>query len=522
MGVKLGIDLGTNNVVVATMEGDKPIVCEFEEGYLVPSYVLLEDSLNPVIGEVAKEEWQSGNPNCYRRFKLDMGKDVTYPSGVTPEQLTQFLLAGIENYLLGDETTMSEIEEIEEVVVSVPHGWDPMRREATMNAISAAGLHLKALISEPVAAAAYYYYCRQKKEGSQKVLVCDMGGGTFDISLVEVIADTKITVIDSINNEKAGMWADAYLVQYFAREFNERFLLNIPCKDIESDILNTKDLNIREWLKEAEVVKETLNSRKIGLGQRKTIEVRPILSYGEHIVKLQITYDQMTELLAPLMEEGKATIQKLLGQNPKHQPDLVVLAGGMGKMLLVQEMVAQATGHPLEDLMGFGIEADRAIARGAALVAYDKIQIQERLLHSIGIAAEVREREKKSKLVNHIIVDKGTPIPFDKPVSTIGKYYFTTTKMNQEKIDLIVVYGDEENVEECEEAFEVDFKLPFPVEKGTPYDFWVEVDGNGVAKVGVEGKGVDGKVIFQGEILKKVRHYLQAEPIAQSDNHAVV
>jgi len=503
MSVKLGIDLGTSNVVLARMlgtafQGDEIIVCEFDDGYLVPSYVLLEEKEKPVIGKVAKEEWQSGNKHCYSRFKLDMGTNKVYPSGLTPEQLTRILIAGIKEELLGNITTISPIDEIEEVLVSVPHGWDSMRREATMKAVEEAELSVKALISEPVAAAAYY--CRQNKEGTQKVLVCDMGGGTFDISLVEVVANTKITVIDSINNEKAGLWADAYLVAHFAEVFKARFGLNIPCEDIESDILNSPDANIRGWLKEAELVKESLNSRRLKLSASE-IAVRPTLSYEQYTAKIQITYSQLTELLSPLVETSRTTLEKLLRKHPK--PDLVVLAGGMGKMLLVQEMVAEATGHSLDELMDFGVEADRAIARGAALVAHDKIQIQEILLHSIGIAAEARR--KRGKLFNHIIVEKSTPIPFEAPFSTYGKYYLTTQRANQEKIDIKVVYGEARNIDECDKIVDIEFILPYPVEKGTPYDFWVHVDENGIVKVGVQGKGVDGKIVWEGEILNAVQ-----------------
>ncbi len=509
MSVKLGIDLGTSNVVLARMpvaqrrgeadfQGDEIIVCEFDDGYLIPSYVLLEEE--PVIGKVAKEEWQSGNKHCHSRFKLDIGTNKVYPSGVTPEQLTRMLIAGIKEEFLGGTSTISPIDKIEEVVVSVPHGWDSMRREATMKAVEEAGLSVKALISEPVAAAAYY--CRQNKEGAQKVLVCDMGGGTFDISLVEVVANTKITVIDSINNEKAGLWADAYLVAHFAKEFNERFGLNIPCEDIESDILNSHDANIRGWLREAESVKESLNSRRLKLSSLE-IAVRPVLSYEEHTEKIQITYSQLTELLSPLVETSRTTLEKLLRKHSK--PDLVVLAGGMGKMLLIQEMVAEATGRSLDELMDFGVEADRAIARGTALVAYDKIQIQEILLHSIGIAAEARRKNGKERLLNHIIVEKCTPIPFETPFSTHGKYYLTTPRANQEKIDIKVVYGEARNIDECDKIVDVEFKLPYPVEKGTPYDFWVHVDENGIVKVGVQGKGVDGKIVWEGEILNTVR-----------------
>jgi len=497
MSVKLGIDLGTSNVVLARMQGDEIIVCEFDEGYLVPSYVLLEEEGNPVTGKVAKEEWQNGNEHCYSRFKLDMGTNSVYQSGVTPEQLTRMLIAGIKGELLGGKTTISRMNEIEEAVVSVPHGWDSTRREATMKAVEKAGLSVKALISEPVAAAAYY--CWQIREGAQKVLVCDMGGGTFDISLVEVVANTKITVIDSINNEKAGLWADAYLVRHFAKEFNERCGLNIPCEDIDSDILNSPGVHIRGWLKEAESVKESLNSRRLKLSAR-NITVRPTLSHEEYTEKIQITYSQLTELLSPLVETSRATLEKLLNKHPK--PDLVVLAGGMGRMLLIQEMIAESTGRSIDELMNFGMEADRAIARGAALVAYDKIQIQEILLHSIGIAAEARGENGRGKLLNHIIVQKGTPIPFEAPFSTQGKYYLTTPRANQEKIDIKVVYGEERNIDECDKIVDVEFRLPYPVEKGTPYDFWGYVDENGILKVGVQGKGVDGEIVWEGEILK--------------------
>lgn len=156
MNIKLGIDLGTSNVVVATMKENALYEFDLGEGFLLPSYVYFESEDTPIVGEIAKDEWERGAENCYRRFKLDMGRGISYAPGITPERLTQYLIEHIQKTLLGGEQSVGEIDAIDEVVVTVPHGWLPDQREATKKAVTDAGLNVKELVSELVAAAAYY------------------------------------------------------------------------------------------------------------------------------------------------------------------------------------------------------------------------------------------------------------------------------------------------------------------------------------------------------------------------------
>jgi molecular chaperone DnaK (HSP70) len=530
MNIKLGIDLGTSNVVVATIPPgiDKPYVYDcWEDGScLLPSYVWLESEDNPIVGKIAKDEWERGAENCYRRFKLDMGRGISYAPGITPERLTQHLIEQIKNTLLGGEQSVGEIDAIDEVVVTVPHGWLPDQREATKKAVTDAGLKVKELVSEPVAAAAYYSYFHKKGgkqttphpgplpngEGEDVVLVCDIGGGTFDISLVRVLENRKIEVIDSERNEQAGMWADALIAGEFAREFNERSNneLNIPMD--ERTLLETTNTDIKEWLREANNIKESLNNKRVSM-RRKPQPAKMRLNYGDKREELQFSYEQLENALTPLVNAGKATIKALLDANPANPPDAVIMAGGMGKMQIMQEMVADVTGYPLEELMNFGTEADRAIARGAALVAYDKVQIQEVLLHSIGIATPIYDSDGrvivdsagKRKYENTIIVKKGTPIPFE---HYMGEVYFETTKHGQDGINVTIAYGEDPTLEDYEQLIDFSFRLPVIVPKGERYQFWFSVDKNGIVTVGVEGKGISGEV-WQGEILRVIKHELR-------------
>ncbi|MEJ7654931.1 MAG: hypothetical protein WKH64_17145, partial [Chloroflexia bacterium] len=158
MKEKLGVDLGTSNVVVARMVGNEPTAVPLQDGIYLPSYVGLSgpNDLRPVVGKAARDRWFVGDEGYYRGFKLDMGAGVEYSSGATPKLLTRRLMEGLHPILRQQSGGAVEVGEI---VVSVPHGWDSLdspRRLETLQAVTDAGFTVYRLISEPVAAAAYH------------------------------------------------------------------------------------------------------------------------------------------------------------------------------------------------------------------------------------------------------------------------------------------------------------------------------------------------------------------------------
>ncbi|MBC8235394.1 Hsp70 family protein [bacterium] len=353
MGIKLGLDFGTSNIVVSTIlpgEGDEISVFDcWNDSYLLPSYVCLEDKDNPIVGGIAKENWESGNKHCYRSFNLDIGRcsesyAQSYPAGITPELLTQYLIEHIKKTLLGNRQSTVEIGDIDEVVVSVPYCWSDDQQEAIKKTFTDAGSKVKSLVSEPIAAAAYYSYLHKK--GDQVVLVCNIGDNTFDISLVRVLEKRKIEVIDSKSCEQAGMWADALIAKEFADEFNKRYGFKITA-DAQELLRMTDDADIMVFLREANRVKEFLNNKRVAMLNNKRASVRKRkllpaivpLAYKHITLELQFGSERLEETLTPIVEAGKSMIQALLNTNSDNPPDSVVMVGGMGKMQLQQEMV---------------------------------------------------------------------------------------------------------------------------------------------------------------------------------------
>lgn len=197
MRIKLGIDLGTSNVVTAYMKGDQLYLYNWvriARGSRLPAFVQLRAN-KVVVGEGARRAWERGRADCYRRFKMRIGEeDSRLP--ISAEQLMTHLVEQVKRNIVGSDTRISEISGIESVVVTVPHRWTGKQRQATRAAVLEAGLPVARLVSEPIAAAAYYAHV-QKLTKPEIVLVCDMGGGTFDVTLTEIQVRGRSKVVIS-------------------------------------------------------------------------------------------------------------------------------------------------------------------------------------------------------------------------------------------------------------------------------------------------------------------------------------
>ena len=508
MAIPIGTDLGASNIVIARLEDGRPVPVALGATTLTPAYVRWGgQGRAAIIGDEAKAAWRCGEPDSYRRFKLDLGLTVEYAPGITPEGLTQALLETL-HARLGQAWLGRHAAVIGEVVVSAPHGWDQhdnSRRLVLLAAARAAGFDVARLISEPVAAAAYYAW-REKLAGERRVLVCDMGGGTFDISLVETIDGGAIKVIDSEKNDHAGAVADAHIVRHLLATHPDMWERADQPSDLVG-ILASADPAVRHLLLEAEQAKEELNRRQQAASPNLIQRIHAWLS-GERAVQLR--YEQVAEALEPMLDEGRRTIATLLARHPDQTPDLVVVAGGMGKMLVVQRMVAQATGRSEAALRAIAAFSDHAIAFGAALVAGRHVEIEETLKHSIGIAAVDASTGRPR---NYRLVERGAPLPLSRRVyaSQRGLPFLETGQDEQTTIATRIVFGESDEIDECFAAFEARFAIPSGP-SGRRLDFWVDVDANGIVSVGLEGEGMESVPPFQGTLPRRTPRAVTLPP----------
>lgn len=503
MRIKMGIDLGTSNVVVAYMKGGQLVSHDWGalgQGVLLPAFVQYRNGKVMNVGKPARRAWQKGESGCYRRFKMEIGRQKR-PAPVSAEQLMTFLVAEIKRQLLPSETNVSEIKEIESVVITVPHGWQDSQRRATRRAVEQAGLKVKRLVSEPVAAAAYYAYARQltKKE---TVLVCDMGGGTFDITLTEVQPGRKIQVLEhgTETNEYAGTYADALIGVHILHAHGDR-------RVTPESLLNDQGKEIRDLLQRIEIARLRLNELAeecVEAGDEiKDLDPEAVRwQYSGSRKRHELEYEEMVTAIQPVCDQAEKLIKSLLSRFPTHRPTGIVLAGGMSKMLVVQEAIARATGFPVKALRSFGQESDRAIARGAALIAEDLVQVDEVLPYGIGIIAYDYDDPEREK--NFIVLPRGTSVP----CRQASGLRFSTKKRRTHVLDLKIGIGNSENPAECD-IITRELKVNGFLRRGTRYEFVLNVDENLLLTVEAQRENAE-KQIIPIQLTEALRGSLQA------------
>jgi len=493
----LGIDLGTSNVVVAYINGEQPVAQGWSgtgigDEYLVPSYVQLRNG-QVLIGRPARRAWEKGEPNCYRRFKMNIGRDQgTAP--VDAAQLMTHLVENIKNKLLPSETNVTPITEIAAPVITVPHGWSEGQRAATRAAVTRAGIPVARVVSEPIAAAAYYAYAR-RLEQPETVLVCDMGGGTFDITLTEVYPGQKIQVFEhgTATNECAGTYADALIAAHMLYPDDD------PKEKANQLLAAQNQREIARLLLDIEIARRRLNKDvedSLKAGIKSSDDYVMITIGGENRTQRELTYTEIAEWIRPVCDEAQKLIHALLRRLPEHRPHGVVLAGGMSMMLVVQQAIAQATDVPLERLRRFGDESDRAIAYGAVLIGDGRIKVDEVIPCGIGIVSEDYESPGLEK--NKVLIHRDTRAPYS---VTSGLYRTKTDKI--EALDLKIALGDSSDPRQCEvSTHRLTVKHPLPF--GTTYEFVLSVDENLMLTVEAR-RGDEAKEIIPVKRIERLR-----------------
>jgi molecular chaperone DnaK len=492
MGKIIGIDLGTTNSVVAAMEAGEPqVITNSEGGRITPSVVAFAKSGERLVGQVAKRQAITNPENTIFSIKRFMGRrwddpEVQRSKGLVPYQVEKDPKSDGVVVNLGNGKTFSppEIsamilqklkadaeaylgEKITEAVITVPAYFDDTQRQATKDAGRIAGLDVKRIVNEPTASALAYGLDKQKEE---KIAVYDLGGGTFDISILEL--SEGVFEVRSTNGDThlGGDDFDQRVIEWLSEEFK---------KDQGVDL--SKDRIALQRLKEA------AEKAKIELSSTTSTEVNlPFISADasgpKHLV-MTLTRAKLEDLVADLVKKTEEPVRKALADaNLKpNEIDEVILVGGMTRMPAVVEAVKKLFGGKEPHK---GVNPDEVVAVGAAIQAgvlagdVKDVLLLDVTPLSLGI-------ETLGGVATRMI-GRNTTIP------TSHTQIFSTASDNQPSVDIVVLQGEREMAGDNKKlaTFRLDGIPPAP--RGVPQiEVTFDIDANGILNVTAKDKATN-------------------------------
>jgi molecular chaperone DnaK (HSP70) len=473
-----GIDLGTTYSCIARADenGAVEVIKNIEGKNITPSVVEFISSTEIVVGETAKGDAILAPDNVSLYIKRSMGKKdefLFHGEKYKPEQISAFIL----KKLVSDASSLTG-EEITDVVISVPAYFGFDEKQATENAGRIAGLNVLAIVNEPTAAA-IAYGAKSKAKEDKIVLVYDLGGGTFDITVAEIVGD-RVTVISTEGNHTLGGkdW-DAELISYFVSQFCEKTGVDEERVYDDTEVLNELVIKTEEAKKELSAKNSTAFSLSLGREQR---------------AKLEVSVDKFDEItrhhLSSTIELTKVAIKQAATKTSStgkscDKFDEIILVGGSTRMRQVKEALKKEFG--IEPKL---FEPDEAVARGAALLA-QYLVTNPPAQTAVGGIARKSERfeevtsksygietiDKQKSVLSHVIL-KNDKIP----LSNTETYY--TLESNQWAVELKIY---ESNIMEpiTDLSFgkliaENELKLPPDLPADSPLDVTFSLDRNGL------------------------------------------
>lgn len=470
MAKVIGIDLGTSNSAAAVMMGGKPTIVPAAEGATAygkafPSVVAFTKDGDLLVGEPARRQAVTNPENTIVAAKRKMGTDHTWTiseKSYKPQQISAFILQKIKK-----DAEAFVGEKVEKAVITVPAYFDDNQRQATKDAGTIAGLEVVRIINEPTAASLAFGLDKTKDD--LKILVFDFGGGTLDVTLMEMGGGVFEVMSTSGDTQLGGTDMDKVVIDYIIDEFKKKEGI-----DLSQD--HTAMTRIREAAERAKIELSTVMETDINL---------PFIAHdpstGSKNLELRLTRAKLEELVRPLVEQTKSSIEKAIEDAKLQKSDInkVILVGGPTRMPLVKKFVGEVVGREPES----GIDPMEAVAMGAAIqagiiagdVSSDIVLLDVTPL-TLGIETLGGVREP--------IIERNTTIPCSK------SKVFTTAADNQTAVTVHVVQGERPMASDNVSLGTFNLTDIPPAPRGVPQiEVKFDIDANGIINVTAKDLG---------------------------------
>ena len=466
----IGIDLGTSNSAAAVVLGGKPTIIPAAEGATVggkafPSVVAFTKTGELLVGEPARRQAVTNPDSTIAAVKRKMGSDYTFKiqdKNYKPQQISAFILQKIKK-----DAEAFIGEPVEKAVITVPAYFDDNQRQATKDAGTIAGLDVVRIINEPTAAALAFGLDKTKED--MKILVFDFGGGTLDVTIMEMGGGVFEVLSTSGDTQLGGTDMDKVVIDYVLDEFKKK-----EGVDLSKD--TTAMARIREAAEKAKIELSTVMETDINL---------PFISHdpssGSKNLELRITRAKLDELIRPIIQRCKPSMEKALEDAKLSKSDIskIVMVGGPTRIPLVKKFVGEVLGKEPES----GVDPMEAVAMGAAIqagiiagdVTSDIVLLDVTPL-TLGIETLGGVREP--------LIERNTTIPTSK------SKVFTTAVDNQTAVTIHVVQGERPMATDNVSLGSFNLTDLLPAPRGIPQiEVKFDIDANGIINVAAKDLG---------------------------------